>query len=73
MSADPPRQVSDFQATLQRLVRDYPDDADFWPEFAAIAIAAERDLRPEDLQGFHEEQIRLLREYGKLLGESPES
>lgn len=59
--------IDGFDVTLHRLVRDYPDEADFWPEFAQAAIEAERGIIKEHRPAFNEAMVALLRRHEKLV------
>lgn len=55
-----------FQATLGQLTQHYPDDADFWPEFAVHANELE-SASPIDFRDYVRDSIiRMLRNAGRL-------
>ena len=66
MVADLQHQIDAFEVRLRRLVHDYPDDADFWPEFAEAASEAEARIFAEQRPTFQDATVSLLRRFGKL-------
>jgi hypothetical protein len=70
MVADLQHQIDAFKAKLELLIRTYPDDADFWPAFAAAASEAEERVFAEHLPTFQDAMVSLLRRSGKLRSSS---
>lgn len=55
-----------FEATLGRLTREFPEEADFWPAFAAHANELEW-TSPLDFRDYVRDSIiRMLRKVGRL-------
>lgn len=71
MLADLRHQIDAFAATLEALIRDYPSDADFWPEFAQAASEAQARVFAEQRRTFQDAVVSLLRRHGKLSPSGP--
>lgn len=55
-----------FEATLRQLTLDFPEEADFWPAFAACANELE-STSPLDFRDYVRDSIvRMLRKLGRL-------
>jgi hypothetical protein len=73
MVADLQHQIDALELRLRALIREYPEEAAFWPEFAQAASEAEARVFAEHLPTFQDAMVSLLRRLGKLGPSSPVS
>ena len=58
--------LNELEARLPALMRDYPDQADFWPAFAGQADAIADAAGPGDVDWVQERLDDMLRHHGAL-------